>query len=94
MRVKTKMSNPELISQQCPVNRLRGWTSLTYNARMVTREELGEILRKVNVEDVSKKSGVSTKTIYRLRQGSRHMPNLATVLRLLDAVKSSDKAAA
>lgn len=36
--------------------------------RMLTREQLAALLMRVNVDDLSRVSGVSTKTIYRLRR--------------------------
>jgi len=50
---------------------------------MMTRAELADLLRKVNVEALSKASGVSTKTIYRLRQ-AKNSPTLDTVEKLID----------
>lgn len=57
---------------------------------MVTPEQLAELLRGVNVAEVARAANVSTKTIYRLRQ-EKHAPNMATVRKLLDAIKASKK---
>ncbi len=66
-------------------------------------EALVELLKGVNVEKVAAKAGVSTKTIYRIRQraknsaGEEISPTLDTVRRLVDAVhavRAEDKAAA
>lgn len=53
---------------------------------MVTSERLAELLADVNVEDVAREANVSIKTIYRLRH-KRNSPTLATVARILDAIK-------
>jgi len=53
---------------------------------MVTRDELAEMLLAVNVEDVAREAGVSTKTIYRLRHKA-NPPNFATVERILAAIE-------
>lgn len=58
---------------------------------MVTRESLAALLSSVAVEDVARESGVSTKTVYRLRH-QKHAPTLETVGKLLDAVKRLKKA--
>lgn len=50
----------------------------------MNRDQLAEWLHKQNVRDLSLKSGVSVKTIYRLRH-KKNMPNLATVERLVSA---------
>lgn len=60
---------------------------------MLTKEALADMLRGESVKDVSRLSGVSAKTIYRLRQGAPHMPNLGTVLKLLEATKTLKKLA-
>lgn len=54
---------------------------------MVTPQQLAAMLRDVNAEEVAAAANVSLKTIYRLRH-ERHVPNLATVQRLLDAIKA------
>ena len=59
---------------------------------MVTLHELSEKLKKRNVEAVAKAAGVSTKTIYRIRAGSRHSPNLRTVERIVQALKQREAA--
>jgi hypothetical protein len=53
---------------------------------MLTRDQLADMLRTVNVEALSAESGVSVKTIYRLRH-KKHSPNLETVELLLPAIK-------
>lgn len=58
---------------------------MTYTRAMVTRIELAELLKSVPVGDVVRESGVSQKTVYRLRH-VKHAPTLDTVQRLLDAV--------
>jgi DNA-binding phage protein len=53
---------------------------------MMTRDELAQLLRTVNVEDVAREADVSIKTVYRLRH-RQHSPTLDTVERLVAAVK-------
>lgn len=53
---------------------------------MLTRDDLAQILRSVNVNDVARLSGLSTKTIYRLRH-KVHSPTLDTVDAILGAVR-------
>lgn len=53
---------------------------------MMTRDQLAELLQAVNVEDVAKEAGVSTKTIYRLRHKVT-APTLDTVEAIVAAVK-------
>jgi DNA-binding phage protein len=60
---------------------------------MVTPSELASMLREVNVEVVARAAGVSTKTVYRLRH-QQHVPNMATVIKLLDAIKAGHGLAA
>ena len=52
---------------------------------MITRDQLADLLGKVNVEDVAREAGVSTKTIYRLRH-KRNSPTLDTVADIIAAV--------
>jgi transcriptional regulator with XRE-family HTH domain len=52
---------------------------------MVTAIELAERLKGVSVEDVCKESGLSAKTIYRLRH-RKNSPTLDTVEILLKAI--------
>lgn len=62
---------------------------------MLTREKLAALLLTVNVEDLSRESGVSAKTIYRLRH-CENAPTLDTVESLVAAVerlKQSEQAA-
>jgi DNA-binding phage protein len=59
---------------------------MTYNVPMITRDQLAELLQGVNVEDVAREAGVSTKTIYRLRH-QQTAPTLETVERLLNAIE-------
>jgi DNA-binding phage protein len=53
---------------------------------MVTRQQLADRLKLVNVREVAREAGVSTKTIYRLRH-SQNSPSLDTVERILSAIK-------
>lgn len=53
--------------------------------RMLTRDQLSDLLLTVNVEALSKASGVSIKTIYRLRL-KQSPPNYTTVLKICDAL--------
>ena len=53
---------------------------------MMNRDQLAELLRSVNVEDVAREAKVSTKTIYRLRHKA-HAPTLDTVEAIVAAVK-------
>lgn len=74
---------------------LARWTNVTHNRAMVTRSELAEMLKAVRVDDVVRESGVSQKTVYRLRH-VKHAPTLDTVERLLGAIariKSQSKRA-
>lgn len=52
---------------------------------MVTRIELAELLKSVSVEDVVQESGVSPKTVYRLRH-LKNAPTLDMAERLLAAI--------
>lgn len=52
---------------------------------MVNSKELAAMLSSVSVEAVAQEAGVSTKTIYRLRNQS-HSPRLDTVERIMAAV--------
>lgn len=61
-------------------------------AHMVTQQQLADLLQDVNVEEVARAAKVSTKTIYRLRH-QQNFPNMATVVRLLDAIKATKKPA-
>lgn len=56
----------------------------------MTSEELAHLLMTVRVRDVSERSGVSEKTIYRLRHRVNE-PNLATVRKLVEAIKAMKK---
>jgi transcriptional regulator with XRE-family HTH domain len=60
---------------------------------MQTSHELAETLKQFRVEDVAQRSGVSVKTIYRLRH-QQHSPTLDTVEKLLKAIDEIRKAAA
>ncbi len=53
---------------------------------MMNRDQLAELLRTVNVDDLHRESGISTKTIYRLRN-KENAPTLDTVEALVAAVK-------
>lgn len=64
---------------------------MSYTCYMTTRQQLSALLRAVNVEALHAASGVSTKTIYRLRNDA-NAPNLATVERLLAGVEKLGKA--
>ena len=63
---------------------------MTYSRKMLTRDQLAELLGSVNVEELSREADVSTKTIYRLRH-RMHAPTLDTVAKLLDAVKKMQR---
>jgi DNA-binding phage protein len=52
----------------------------------MTRDELAAMLLTVNVVDVAREAGVSTKTVYRHRR-KEHSPNLGTAQALAEAVK-------
>lgn len=64
-----------MVGHECPIM-----------AAMVTRDQLAELLKTVNVEAVSRESGLSIKTIYRLRN-RQNAPTLDTVEKLLAAVE-------
>jgi transposase len=53
---------------------------------MLTRDQLADILKTVSVEALHKESGVSIKTIYRLRNRT-NSPTLDTAAALLAAVE-------
>ena len=53
---------------------------------MMTRDQLAELLRTVNVEALARESGISTKTIYRLR-AKENAPTLDTVASIVVAVE-------
>jgi transcriptional regulator with XRE-family HTH domain len=53
---------------------------------MISSKQLSQMLGQVNVYDLSQRSGVSEKTIYRLRH-EKHSPTLKTLTALLDAAK-------
>lgn len=53
---------------------------------LLTRSDLAAMLAKANVEQVAKESGVSAKTIYRLRH-QKHAPTLDTADKLLAALR-------
>ena len=53
---------------------------------MVTREQLAALLQSVPVTALSEASGVSEKTIYRLRHQA-NAPRLDTAHALIDAIK-------
>jgi transcriptional regulator with XRE-family HTH domain len=55
---------------------------------MMTSKELADLLMSAPVKDISARSGVSVKTIYRLRH-EKNSPTLATVQALLNAIKGS-----
>lgn len=52
---------------------------------MITKAELSEMLKAANVEELARLSGVSIKTIYRLRH-MKHAPTLDTVEALVVAM--------
>lgn len=56
---------------------------------MLEMDALIAALRSADVGDLARRSGVSTKTIYRIRQRSRHLPNVGTVLRLTGALQAT-----
>lgn len=53
---------------------------------MLTRDELADVLKRVNVARVAQEAQVSTKTVYRLRHKA-NAPTLDTVERLVSAVR-------
>jgi DNA-binding XRE family transcriptional regulator len=65
---------------------------MAYHGDMLTRNELAALLLTVNVKDVAKLAGVSTKTVYRLRWG-QHCPSMDTAQRLIDAAHALTKPA-
>lgn len=60
---------------------------------MLTPQELSERLKAVNVEALAKESGVSVKTIYRLRHMT-NSPRLGLVVKLVEAMQRLDRVAA
>lgn len=54
--------------------------------RMLTRDQLAELLATVRVEDVAREAKLSTKTIYRLRH-KQHSPTLDTVADIVAAIE-------
>lgn len=55
-------------------------------AAMLTRDELADLLKRVDVADVAREAKVSTKTVYRLRHKA-NSPTLDTVERIVSAVR-------
>jgi DNA-binding phage protein len=53
---------------------------------MLTRDELADLLKRVDVVDVAREAKVSTKTVYRLRHKA-NAPTLDTVERIVSAVR-------
>ena len=53
---------------------------------MITREQLSELLRRVDAKAVADEAGVNVKTIYRLRHGL-NSPRLEMVERLVAACR-------
>lgn len=53
---------------------------------MMTTDQLADLLRTVNVNDLAAEANVSTKTIYRLRH-KLNSPTLGTVESLVAAVR-------
>lgn len=53
---------------------------------MLTQDQLAERLRHVNVEEVAREAGVSTKTIYRLRHKT-HAPRIDLAERIVAAIE-------
>ena len=51
---------------------------------MMTREQLSIWLRQQNVEDIKAKTGISTKTLYRIRSGGK-APRFDTLQKLIQA---------
>lgn len=52
---------------------------------MLTREQLADVLKRVNVAEVARRANVAEKTIYRLRH-AKNAPSLDTVQAILRAV--------
>ena len=65
---------------------------MTHNQRMLSREQLAEVLSSVRVEDVAREAGVSTKTIYRLRhrENSPTMDTVASILAAVERLKAAE----
>lgn len=57
---------------------------------MITREQLAQRLMSVNVEEVAREAGISTKTVYRLRH-MQHAPRLDVVEKLLVAISTVER---
>lgn len=53
---------------------------------LLTRSDLAALLLKVSVEDVARESGLSVKTIYRLRQ-QQNSPTLETAEKVVSAIR-------
>lgn len=60
-------------------------THVLHSWTMNTRAEIAQMLSDVNVADLARESGISTKTIYRLRH-QHTAPTLGTVETLLAAI--------
>ncbi len=58
---------------------------------MLKLPDFPALLADVNVEAVAAESGLSTKTIYRLRKGSKHTPTIKTAQALMTAIKRVKK---
>lgn len=65
---------------------------MSYNRPMFELEPLIAALRAANVEDLARRSGISSKTIYRIRQRASHLPNIGTVMRLRRALEEAANA--
>ena len=64
---------------------------MTYSRGMtITREQLAEGLKGQNVADIHAKTGLSIKTLYRIRSGGKK-PSFETLQRLIEAGAANPK---
>lgn len=59
---------------------------------MLSRDQLSDLLKQVNVKEIAREAKVSTKTIYRLRSKANY-PTYSTVEKIIDAARRLKKPA-
>ena len=67
---------------------------MTYHGAMLTQTELRDALLQCYVKDLAERTGLSAKTIYRLRHRTSPIgsPSFKTLNLLTDAIKAARKA--
>ena len=61
---------------------------MSYDRRMVTKEQIADMLKGLSATELARRSGVTERTIYRLRSPGGPSPTLDTVQRVIDAATS------